>query len=163
MGEMAAVAGEMLSGVRLVKAFCAEQFEARRFSRGSAKVIDARIDAIKLQALYSSVVDACALAGTVIVIVVASRWVVSGTFTVGALVAYLGYLNKIYSPVKSLSKVNLTIQKSLVAADRIFELMDLAPESIPRNTSARQQDRRLPSLGGEFFEESFQTPPGVGA
>jgi len=162
-GEMAAVASEMLSGVRLVKVFCAEKFEAKRFSDRSTKVIDARVEAVKLQALYSSIVDACVLAGTIIVIVVASRWAVAGILTVGALVAYLGYLNKIYSPVKKLSKVNLTIQKTLVAADRIFELMDLAPESIPRNTSARQQDRRLPSLGGEFFEESFQTPPGVGA
>src|SRR5207247_10986029 len=124
IGEMAAVAGEMLSGVRLVKAFCAEKFEAKRFSDRSAKVIDARIDAIKLQALYSSVVDACVLAGTVIVIVVASRWVVSGTFTVGALVAYLGYLNKIYGPVKKLSKVNLTIHKHVVAAECVFELRD---------------------------------------
>ena len=161
MGEMAAVAGEMLSGVRLVKAFCAEQFEARRFSRGSAKVIDARIDAIKLQALYSSVVDACVLAGTVIVIVVASRWVVSGTFTVGALVAYLGYLNKIYGPVKKLSKVNLTIQKAVVAADRVFELMDLTPESINRSGRRLEAQHRQPEIS--FLEENFLGPHGVGA
>src|SRR5206468_4339388 len=131
----ASVASEMLSGVRLVKAFCAEKFESKRFSDRSAKVIDARVEAIKLSALYSSVVDACVLAGTIVVIIVASRWAVAGTFTAGALVAYLGYLNKIYSPVKRLSKVNLTIQKALVAADRIFELMDLAPESTPREAS----------------------------
>src|SRR6266705_4213405 len=63
IGEMAAVASEMLSGVRLVKACCAEEFEAKRFSVRSAKVIEARVDAVKLQAMYSSIVDACVLAG----------------------------------------------------------------------------------------------------
>src|SRR6266446_2211593 len=161
IGQMAAVASEMLSGVRLVNACCAEQFEGKRFSDRSTEVIDARIDAVKLGALYSSIVDACVLAGTIIVIVVASRWAVAGILTVGALVAYLGYLNKIYSPVKKLSKMNLTIQKALVAADRIFELMDLAPESIPPNPSAHTQDRRQPSFDGEFFEESFQIAQGA--
>ena len=169
IGEMAAAAAEMLSGVRLVKAFCAEQFEAKRFSDRSSKVVDARVEAVKLQALYSSVVDACVLAGTIIVIVVASRWAVSGVFTVGALVAYLGYLNKIYSPVKSLSKVNLTIQKSLVAADRVFELMDLAPESSPREageSEPREEKPRRPEGEPSFLEESFDspgTPRGAGA
>src|SRR6266571_3009727 len=51
IGQMAAVASEMLSGVRLVKASCAEEFEAKRFSDRSTKVIDARIDAVKLGAL----------------------------------------------------------------------------------------------------------------
>jgi len=168
-GEMAAAAGEMLSGVRLVKAFSAEKFEAKRFSDRSSKVVDARVEAVKLQALYSSVVDACVLAGTLIVIVVASRWAVTGIFTVGALVAYLGYLNKIYSPVKKLSKVNLTIQKSLVAADRVFELMDLAPESIPGEAGGRKRrEEKLASSEEEpsFVEESFhsrESPGGVGA
>src|SRR5206468_7851554 len=85
----------------------------------------------------------------------ASRWAVAGILTVGALVAYLGYLNKIYSPVKKLSKMNLTIQKALVAADRIFELMDVAPESLPPNTSVH--------LDGKPFDEGFQSPsPSVG-
>ena len=168
-GEMAAVAGEMLSGVRLVKAFCAEKFEAARFSDKSRKVFDARVEAVRLSSLYSSVVDACVLAGTIIVVVVASQWTVSGTFTVGALVAYLGYLNKIYSPVRKLSRVNLTIQRTVVAADRVFELIDLAPESVsPQAAEDEPREKKPPTVGREtlFFEESLERlepTPGVGA
>src|SRR5439155_12885291 len=46
--------------------------------------------------------------------------------------AYLGYLGKLYGPAKRLSKVNVSIQKTLAAADRIFEVMDLPPEETAR-------------------------------
>lgn len=84
---------------------------------------------LSLHSLYSSVVDSWVLAGTVVVVAAATPWVVAGTFSVGALVAYLGYLGKVYGPAKKLSKVNLSIQKVLAAADRIFEVMALRPET----------------------------------
>jgi subfamily B ATP-binding cassette protein MsbA len=131
IGEMAGLAAEAIAGVRIVKAFGAEKFEAGRFSSQSSEVFGARVKTVKPQSLYSTVVDACVLAGTLVVVLIATRWVIAGTFTVGALVAYLGYLNKTYNPVKKLSRVNISMQKILVAADRVFEVMDLPPESAP--------------------------------
>ncbi|HEX2710889.1 MAG TPA: ABC transporter ATP-binding protein [Candidatus Acidoferrales bacterium] len=160
MGEMAALAAELISGVRIVKAFCAEKFEAERFSRKSAAVFAARVKTVKLRSLYSIVSDACVLGGTLVVVLIAPRWVISGSFTVGALVAYLGYLNKTYRPVKKLSQGNILMQQILVAAERIFELMDHAPEGMPPVAGQGEQPLTMrpkpaggPSCLGPTFPE----------
>ena len=129
VGEMASIAGETISGVRVLKAFCGEEFEAQRFMTKSLDLLHARVDIAKLQSVYSSTVDVWVFIGTVIVILTASPRILAGTFTVGALVAYLSYLNKLYGPAKALSKINVSIQKILAAGDRIFEVIDVKPES----------------------------------
>ena len=129
LGEMASHAGEAIAGARVVKAFCGERFEVERFASTSRALLRARVRIAKLQSVYSSTVDVWVFLGTVIVILVASPQVVAGTFTVGALVAYLSYLNKLYGPAKKLSKINVSIQKILAAGDRIFEVMDQPVET----------------------------------
>ena len=129
IGELANLAGETISGVRVLKAFGGEEFEAERFSSKSLELLRARVGIAKLQSIYSSTVDVWVFIGTMIVLVTASRGVLAGTFTVGALVAYLSYLNKLYGPAKALSKINVSIQKILAAGDRIFEVMDVASEA----------------------------------
>jgi subfamily B ATP-binding cassette protein MsbA len=128
IGQMASMAGETITGVRVVKAFCGEDFEAQRFSAKSLELLYARVGIAKLQSIYSSTVDVWVFVGTIIVILVASPRILSGAFTVGALVAYLSYLNKLYGPAKKLSKINVSVQKIIAAGDRIFEVMDVSPE-----------------------------------
>lgn len=128
IGDIASMAGETISGVRVVKAFCGEHFEADKFAAKSMELLRARVGIAKLQSIYSSTVDVWVFIGTMIVILTASPRILAGTFTVGALVAYLSYLNKLYGPAKALSKINVSIQKILAAGDRIFEVMDVVPE-----------------------------------
>lgn len=129
VGELAGLAAEAIIGVRVVKAFCGERLEAARLTARSRELRGARVTAARLHALYSSSVDVWVLAGTLIVVLAATPWVVAGTFTVGGLVAYLGYLGKLYGPARELSRVHFGIQKTLAAADRIFELLALPPEA----------------------------------
>jgi ATP-binding cassette, subfamily B, bacterial MsbA len=128
IGEIASQASETISGIRVIKSFCGEQFESQRFSSKSLDLLRARVGIAKLQSIYSSTVDVWVFVGTLIVIMTASPRILAGTFTVGALVAYLSYLNKLYGPAKALSKINVSLQKILAAGDRIFEVMDVASE-----------------------------------
>ena len=129
LGEIASMASETIGGVRVLKAFCGEEFEARKFSAKSLELLRARVGITKLQSIYSSTVDVWVFVGTIIVILTATPRILAGTFTVGALVAYLSYLNKLYGPAKALSKINVSIQKILAAGDRIFEIMDISSEN----------------------------------
>jgi ABC-type multidrug transport system fused ATPase/permease subunit len=132
IGEMAAMAGDAIAGIRVVKAFTGERFEADRFAMKSRDLLRARVQTAKLRSIYATVVDAWMVFGTIAVIVVAVPDVVAGTFTIGALVAYLGYLNKLYGPAKKLSKVNFSVQKIIAASDRIFEVMAEPLEEMER-------------------------------
>jgi subfamily B ATP-binding cassette protein MsbA len=130
-GDMASLAEEAIAGVRVVKAFCGERFELGRFTNKCTELLQGRVRLKKLSAIYSSNVEFCVFTGTLIVVWFASPWVVTGnTLTVGGLIAFFTYTNKLYSPVKALSKMNLSMQKILAAGDRIFEVMDVQPESV---------------------------------
>jgi ATP-binding cassette, subfamily B, bacterial MsbA len=128
LGEMSALAAETVSGIRVVKAFSSEERESYRFANKSLALLRTQVKTAKLSSFYSTTTEVCIFTGTLIVITVATPWVLAGSFTLGALVAYLSYLNKLYSPVKKLSKINISIQKIVVAGDRIFELLDAPPE-----------------------------------
>jgi subfamily B ATP-binding cassette protein MsbA len=143
-GEISALAAETVSGIRVVKAFSAEDQESFRFANKSLALLRTQVKTAKLSSFYSTTTEVCIFAGTLIVITVAAPWVLAGSFTLGALVAYLSYLNKLYSPVKKLSKINISIQKIVAAGDRIFELLDAQPEISFR---VREKQREAPSLG----------------
>ncbi len=129
VGDMASLAEEAIGGIRIVKSFCGERFELERFASKCKELVYGRVRLKKLSAIYSSSVEFCVFAGTLIVIWFASPWVVMGKgLTLGGLVAFFSYTTKLYSPVKALSKMNLSMQK-IVAGDRVFEVMDVEPES----------------------------------
>jgi subfamily B ATP-binding cassette protein MsbA len=128
LGDLAGIATETLAGVRVVKGFLGEDYEQRRFAAQSLQVLRARVGVVRLRSLSSATVDLGVLLGTVIVVSVAAPKVVAGTFSVGALVAYLGYLGKLYGPAKKLSMINVSIQKVVAASERIFEVIDTMPE-----------------------------------
>jgi ATP-binding cassette, subfamily B, bacterial MsbA len=131
IGDIASRAEETIGGVRVVKAFCGERFELERFADKSKELLQGRIRLKKLSAIYSSSVEFCVFAGTLIVVWIAPPWVVTGkTLTIGGLVAFFTYTTKLYGPVKALSKMNLSMQKILAAGDRVFEVMDVRPEPV---------------------------------
>ena len=165
VGEMSSLAEEAISGVRMVKASCGQDFEVNKFAGKSTELLRGQVRLAKLSSYYSSAVEICIFTGTVIVVAIGTPWVLAGTFTVGALVAYLSYVNKLYSPVKKLSKINLSIQKILAAGDRVFEIMDVPPESLsqPRAQAAKMIPVQVPAqLAGaiEFENISFEYEPG---
>jgi ATP-binding cassette, subfamily B, bacterial MsbA len=154
LGDMSSMAEESIGGVRVVKTFCAEKFEWARFAGKSVELLKGRVRLKKLSALYSTSVELCIFAGTLIVIKVGTPWVVvAGTITIGGLVAFVTYLDKLYGPVKSLSKMNLSIQKILAAGDRVFEVMDITPEPVNR-----LQEHSLSTLSGLGILEDVPIP-----
>jgi ATP-binding cassette, subfamily B, bacterial MsbA len=144
IGDLTSMASETLAGVRVVKVFLGEDYEEARFAAQSLQVLRARIGVVMLRSISSATVDLGVLLGTIIAVSLAAPKVVAGTFSVGALVAYLGYLGKLYGPAKRLSKVNVSIQKIVAAAERIFEIRDVAPEE---RVEAAPAVRPAPSPG----------------
>ncbi len=145
-GQLSALAAETVSGIRVVKAFSAEDQESFRFANKSLALLRTQVKTAKLSSFYSITTEVCVFAGTLIVIIVAVPWVLAGSFTLGALVAYLSYLNKLYSPVKKLSKINISIQKIVAAGDRIFEILDASPE-ISFHVPEKQRKAQSPGPG----------------
>ncbi|MGO9711481.1 MAG: ABC transporter ATP-binding protein [Polyangiaceae bacterium] len=158
MGQMSGRASEAIAGVRMVKAFSAEAIEVKRFEGDSREVFRARLRSVVPQALFTATIDACVLVGTLLVVYFGTRRILAGTLTVGALVSSMGYLTRIYNEAKKASRMNIPIQRVVVAGERIFEVMDLPLEQEAR-TAERSGARRGPPARVQFENVTFGYEP----
>jgi ABC-type multidrug transport system fused ATPase/permease subunit len=123
-GLLAARAGEVLGAVRVVQAFTREDHEDRRFSSQSSHTVAANLEATRLQAEFSPLVDVIAGIGTAAVLFVGTHRVLSGQLSLGLLLVFLSYLNSLYKPMRQLSKLAYVSSRGLASAERVSEILD---------------------------------------
>lgn len=140
-GEVVAVAQESLSSLRVVQAFGQEDYEEERLERETLESIRLALDARRLKARLSPIVDVLVAIGTGLVLWYGSRLVLSGALTPGALVVFVLYLGKMYKPMRDLSKLTDTVAKALVGAERIEEIAGI--ESQVRDLPGARQAPRF--------------------
>ncbi len=128
--ELTSKTFEVFSGIRVVKGFRLEEHQAMQFRDRSLKMAKARLRLAWMSGLYGSSVDVLMMIATITVIWFAVPAVVSRTLALGALVAYLAYLDKMFKPLVQMSKGNLKFQQAIAAADRVFELVDRDAEVV---------------------------------
>ena len=120
---------EGLSGVRVSQAFVREEHNQQQFEEIAVGYRDARVRAQRLVAIYFPFVDFLADIAVCVVLGVGSVLVSDHSLTVGALIAFLLYLNLFFAPIQQLSQVFDSYQQARVAIARITELID-TPTSI---------------------------------
>jgi len=123
-GEVVNVLEEVLSSIRVVKAFAREDFEQKRFERMSLKSVEAALEARSEKAKLPPLVEIIVACGTSLVLWYGARLVLSGTLTSGELLVFLLYLGKMYKPMRELSKMTDTISKAQVGWERIREVLE---------------------------------------
>jgi len=126
MARLTGVIHETTTGVRIVKAFNMEEYEKDRFREENAGYVRQIMKRIRVRALSSPVMDV--IGGVVLcsIIILGSYYVGKG-YSLGKLGSFLGALILTYQPIKSLVKINNTVQEGLAAGTRIFELLDEKP------------------------------------
>jgi len=110
---------EVLSSIRLVKAFGREDHERHRFEYQSERIVESTLLARDVKAKLAPTVEVIIAGGSAAVLWFGARHVLAGTLTAGALVVFLLYLSKMYKPIRELSKLSDTFSRALVAFDRI--------------------------------------------
>src|SRR6266576_2718838 len=151
-----AVVQETLGALRVVKAFGQESRETDRFVHRSTEGVTARIRMALMEGRYGMLVGLTSVLGTAAVLFIGVRHVVAGVLTVGQLWMALRYLDKLYEPLKTISKKAAGIQSYLASAERAFALLDEQPE-VPERPDARSLERARGFL--EFRGVSFAYGP----
>jgi ATP-binding cassette, subfamily B, bacterial len=121
--DLASVVQESISSMRVIKAFAAEAYEEDRFDRESLDNVDTTLRARRIKARLSPSIEIIVAVGTAVVFAVGARFVLSGRLTAGALLVFVLYLGRMYKPMKDLSKMADSLSKSMVALDRIGEVL----------------------------------------
>src|SRR5581483_8539348 len=112
--EVVSTLEEVLSSIRVVKAFAREDYEQKRFERESLASVETALKARSLKAKLAPIVEIIVAAGTCIVLWYGTRLVLTGGLTPGALIVFLLYLGSLYKPMRDLSKMTDTYSKAVV-------------------------------------------------
>jgi len=123
--ELVSVVQEVLTSVRVVKAFAREDFEVTRFESQSMENVETALEARSIKAKLSPIVDVMVAAGTCLVLAYGARLALSGQISAGVLIVFLLYLGKMYKPMRDLSKSTDTVSKAIVGYERIEEVLDI--------------------------------------
>lgn len=128
MGELNALASDIVGGLRVLRGIGGEEVFHRRYATESQKVRAAGISVARLQ----SVLDALQvfLPGVFVVIVVwlGARFAVEGSISPGELVAFYGYSAFLMIPLRTGTEVANKLIRGLVAGRRICRVLSVEPE-----------------------------------
>ena len=143
---------ETLSGIRVVRAFAQEPRHRAHFAELNDVNREANLVTVKLNAAYFPAVEFVSAVATVGILVVGGRQAIDGDIEIGVLVGFIAALNGFFDPIGQLSQVYTTYQSGMAALDKIFELLDVAPELTDRPdatsssaSAARSASRTSPS------------------
>jgi ATP-binding cassette subfamily B protein len=143
---------EVLGALRVVKAFGQERREHERFRLRSDEGRWARLRLTMAEGGFAMRVNALTVLGTAVVLFVGVRHVQSGVLTLGELLLVMGYLSQLYQPLKTMSRRAVAMQSKLASAERVYALLDDAPDVIER-PDARPLVRARGDI--EFRDVSF--------
>ena len=114
---------ENVAGLRVSQAYRREQVNLARFTGLSAAYRRSRLRAQRYIAVYFPFVQSLSTAATALVLLVAAGQMRAGLLSAGALVAYLLYIDMLFSPVQQLSQVFDGYQQAAVGLRRISGLL----------------------------------------
>lgn len=126
LADISVILQEIFSGIRVVKAFATENREVKKFKEQNHKLVKIALRGVFYNALSSPVMEFIGALGIGLVIWYGGTQVIAGKSTPGTFFSFLTALMMLYEPVKQISKSNMTIQKAIAGAERVFAVLDYA-------------------------------------
>jgi len=143
------VLAENVNGVRVVQAFSRQEHNFQNF-RGYVNryFLERSLDAAKVASVFTPIVDVLGAIATALVVYIGGTAVLGENITAGVLIAFVLYIDRLFNPIRDLSRRFDTLQSTMAGGERILELL---------NTPVEVQDAEdavvmKPVIGGVRFE-----------
>lgn len=130
-GEVTRRVQENLSGLRVVRAFRRQEFEIDKFAGPNGEYRNRSLRLVRLMSWYWSSSDLIVLLQQGLVLFTGAWLISKGTLTVGTLFSFLMFLNLLLWPVRQMGRTLTDLGKSLVALNRMGEILAVVPEQGP--------------------------------
>jgi ATP-binding cassette subfamily B protein len=150
--ELNAFTHEDISGIRVVKAFTAENKTNRKFKFLTDKMMNSFVNAVKVNDWFWAMVFISWGIGSVLVFYLSVKMIDLNEVTVGTVVAFVGYIGMFWRPIMNLSNFYNSLVTNISAGERIFEILDTKPDIVnPKDAKI------MPKINGEveFKNVSF--------
>ncbi|TDL30648.1 ABC transporter ATP-binding protein [Jeotgalibacillus sp. S-D1] len=124
LAEVQGYLHERVQGMSVIKSFAIEDHEQKQFDGKNGNFLDKAIDQTKWNAKAFAVVNTITDIAPLIVIGYAGYRVIEGSLTLGVMVAFIAYVERLYNPLRRLVNSSTTLTQSIASMDRVFELID---------------------------------------
>jgi subfamily B ATP-binding cassette protein MsbA len=130
MGDISSVLQETFSGVKVIKAFGLEEREVEKFRHRNLEFYGYVRKSIKYDSLTAPVMETITSFGVAGVVWVGGYTVISGKMTSAEFFSFITAMALVYSPVRKLINSYNILQRSMGAAERVFEVIDEVPDLV---------------------------------
>ncbi|HEY3992654.1 MAG TPA: ABC transporter ATP-binding protein [Ktedonobacteraceae bacterium] len=143
---------ENISGMRVIQSLARETRNHSEFDTLNAYNRETNQEASRIAALILPLVEVVAALAIAITVLYGGLLVSQGHLQVGVLVAFTLYINRFFDPIRDISQQYSQLQRAGVAAERIFQILDM-----PIEVTDKSDADQLPQIRGEveFRDVSF--------
>jgi len=119
------VLAENVNGVRVVQAFSRQAYNFANFKEYVNRYfLETSLDAAKVASAFTPVVDVLGAIATALVVYLGGTAVLGESITAGVLIAFVLYIDRLFDPIRDLSRRFDTLQSTMAGGERILELLN---------------------------------------
>lgn len=121
---------ENIVGMTTMKLFAQERRSYHRFNERNRKYLAANLRSIFYFSIFHPLIEVMASLATAVIIWYGGGQIVQGALTFGVLVAFIGYAERFFWPIRELSEKYTIFQNAMASSERIFQLLDTQPSIV---------------------------------
>jgi len=152
LARLSSLAEESVSAVRLLKSYCREPHFDRLFEQISRDCLHKNLELARVRGLVMPIMVAATGIGTLAVLFIGGRQVITGTMSLGDFVAFSGYLALLAWPTAVMGWILTLLQRGAASMGRLNELLTATPllETDAEQTATFQQNLELRQLSFSY-------------
>ena len=147
---------ETLSSMRIVKAYGAEIQTSKRFAEQTQRYVKSALKHEKIMAVIPAINEIFAIFALTIVLFIGGMQTLDGTMKASDLMLFLFSLFSIMSPIGTIIQKFNSVQRGIVAAERVFEAIDTVPTIIEGDKEIKHFNNKisLKNVSFSYIQES---------
>ncbi|MBG9941487.1 ABC transporter ATP-binding protein [Brevibacillus formosus] len=146
---------ERVNGMSLIRSFALEKQESKEFAKENNQFLDKALAHTRWNARTFAVVNTVTDIAPLLVIAYAGYQVIGGGMSVGTLVAFYAYLERLYTPLRRLVNSSTVLTQAIASMDRMFEFIDESYDIVDKpNAGELPVDPATKRIRGEIRFEN---------
>ena len=127
MARLTSVVGETVRGIRIIKAFGIEEYQAQRFMRETGSYCATLIRMTRIGSLGTPLTEILAVSVAAVLIYISGRQIIAGEMRPGDFLLFLAAFLSMIQPIKAMHQLNVRFQHGIASGRRIFAVLDSVP------------------------------------
>ncbi|CAM3564785.1 ABC transporter ATP-binding protein [Paenibacillus lupini] len=123
LAEMQGYLHERINGIPVIKSFTLEQFEQQQFGTKNKQFLERAVAHTRWNALTNGIINTLTDIAPLLVITYGGYQVIEGHLSIGAFVAFFGYLERLYNPLRRIVNASTELTQASASLERVLEFM----------------------------------------